>query len=78
MPIKKMTKECWIRFDDMSWPSLVGLDDIEWNLRYGIEVKPEEYPALLMAASVVSAYRSLLQSTKARREKMVSKIRKEI
>lgn len=53
-----------VYFDDMVWPKPdKGMDDLDWKLRYGNPSREE----LLAAASIVSAYSSLI-SSKTQRE----------
>ena len=59
-------------FGGMAWP-VPGLDlnDLEWNLRYGAESRT----LMLSAASVVSAYRSLLALPRRELNKRVTQIK---
>jgi hypothetical protein len=58
----------WVHFDGMAWPSLEGLDETEWQLRYGIE------PPRLDVASVVAAYKALVLSSQAKRNHICKQI----
>ncbi len=64
--------EFYAHFDGMCWP-LAGsrLSDLEWQLRYGKPTRSQ----LLMAASVLSAYRQMVSDPKAKRETVIREIR---
>jgi len=60
-------------FQDMVWPTCDNdFSDIEWTLRYSNPSKKE----LLFAASVMSAYRQLINDPSHKRDKVVKQVRK--
>jgi hypothetical protein len=63
-------------FDGMAWP--MPVDDpehtLEWSLRYSTPTRTE----LLRAASIVAAYRELIECTEAKRRSVVRKIRRAV
>jgi len=60
-----------VRFDGMTWPIPEGSD--EWTLRYGNDA--DVLRIRLSSASIVAAYRELLQMPKRRREEVIAGIR---
>jgi hypothetical protein len=66
---------CYSAFDDMCWPIPSNeLDGLEWRLRYSSPTKSD----LLVAASVISAYRDLVGKPRRLREKVVKNIRRAV
>lgn len=62
----------WARFDEMTWPlPEVEEDGVEWRLRYGTPTRED----LLVAASYMHAYSSLVCSTQKERNKVVACLR---
>ena len=59
----------YVRFDGMTWPRTDT--DVGWQLRYG---KPSQ-ETLLVAASMVEAYKHLIDMPQRRRNRRVSQIR---
>jgi hypothetical protein len=59
-------------FDEMSWPNPQATGDLEWDLRYGQPTKND----LLMAASVVSAYRALFEKPTSRSSEIIRTIKR--
>lgn len=59
-------------FDGQTWP-VPGerMDEVEWQLRYG---EPTAQ-ARLIAASVLAAYRTLINCSSAKRNQVASKLR---
>ncbi len=51
-----------LKIKDMTWPNPFCFEDVEWQLRYGDPTRE----MLLCAASVLSAYRQLFISPRAR------------
>jgi hypothetical protein len=58
--------------DKTVWPLVTNT--LEWELRYG---KPT-YEQLLMACSIVSAYKTLINATQKRREFVIRELKKEL
>jgi hypothetical protein len=68
-------KRCgrFINWNSMSWPLHIENDDdsVEWRLRYGQPTKQD----LLVAASIMSAYRTLVTCTQKKRMEVVAVLR---
>lgn len=61
----------YVQFDGMNWPSLEGLEDMEWNLRYArLELTQME------AVALVSAYRNLVRASQKRRNYVCREVEK--
>ncbi len=59
-------------FNEMTWPfPCGGLSDIAWRLRYGHPNKKD----LLVAASVINAYQSLIGRSQKRRNEICQKLK---
>src|SRR5687768_4573099 len=59
-------------FDSMCWPVPgPSLDEIEWRMRWGIDVCSER----MVAASVLAAYRALVLSPARKRARVVRQLR---
>lgn len=71
------TSDCYAAFEDMVWPKPSSrLDDLQWRMRYAPDsVTPND---LLIAASVMDAYDSLVMCDTVKRETVVAGIRKRI
>jgi hypothetical protein len=61
----------FLHFDDMTWPNPEDPLMIEWKLRHGEPTKNE----LMVAASMIAAYKQLVYDTVARRNAKVRGIR---
>lgn len=62
-----------VSFDGMSWPRCgEELHDLEWQLRHGIGSLRRERA---FAASVVAAYRALIEKPRRERDRIVAQIR---
>jgi hypothetical protein len=63
----------YVRWEGMTWPLHVeqGDDSVQWRLRYGTPSRED----ILFAASVMSAYASLIIATEAHRREVVAEIR---
>lgn len=61
----------YVQFDGMSWPSLEGLDDMEWNLRYA-----RLEPTRMEVVALVSAYRALVRASQKHRNYVCREIEK--
>lgn len=59
--------------DEMTWPGIDGLDDLEWTLRYGY---PQDVMDIRMvAAEVVSAYQHMILCPGRKRDAVIRCIR---
>ena len=58
----------FVRFDEMTWPLIPT--DLEWVLRYGVPTKEN----LLMAASILNAYRASLHLSQKRRNQIFNRL----
>lgn len=67
LPCKTHTK-----INDMTWPSY-DQDDLEWQLRYGREQDVIE--SRLRLASIVAAYKALIELTQSRRNMICKALR---
>lgn len=69
---KPKTTNHYANFDGMTWPRIsAGIGDIEWALRYGEPTREE----VLVAASVLNAYRALIKLGRVEREAIVRVLR---
>ena len=57
-----------VHFDEMSWVGLDDLDEVEWQLRYGIE------PTRLDVAGLVAAYKDLILCSQKKRNYVCKQI----
>ncbi len=64
----------YVRFDGMTWPNPDALGETEHALRYGQPTRAD----LLVAASVLGAYRALVLDPQHRRNKNVAGIRRAV
>lgn len=62
----------YLRFDDMTWPNPDDPMDIEWKLRYGQPTQSERH----IAASMIAAYKQLVNDPQRRRNEKIAGIRK--
>lgn len=62
----------YVRFYDMTWPSLQGARDLSRLLRYGKPTRGK----LLLAASIADAYVALVEKTTQHRADLVMALRK--
>jgi len=71
---KTMSSKLYTHFDGMCWP-VPGerMSAIEWTLRYGTDYDKTE--TALSAASIVAAYKALLEKTQKDRNKIVQQIK---
>lgn len=71
--VKVVGKGSVARFDGMSWP-VPGerLDEVEHALRYGTPSRSE----MLLAASVLEAYRQMVTDPRTKREHVIRTLRK--
>lgn len=62
----------YAHFDDMTWPAPgEELSEVEWHLRYGGVTRSD----LVVAASVIAAYRELISAPRRKRERVIRGIR---
>ena len=62
-------------FNGMSWPCPCDrMDALEYTLRYGEPTKSD----LLLAASVLSAYRQMVRDPVKKRQKVIAELRKRL
>jgi hypothetical protein len=63
-----------VRFDGMTWPRAgEEATELDWRLRYAPDVSRSD---LLMAASIIGAYRSMVWDPRSKRERVIREIRK--
>jgi hypothetical protein len=67
---KRTSVRQYVKFDGMTWPGLGRLAELEHELRYGPTPN-------LVAAGVVSAYRTLLLLPNASRNRIANQIKQE-
>jgi len=61
------------KIKDMVWPAPgKRMDDIGWKIRYGMPVKSDR----LMAASIIDAYKQMIQDPQKKRNFIISELRK--
>lgn len=60
----------YLHFGGMTWPNPHALEEMAWRLRYGQPTKVD----LLLAASVVGAYRQLVEDSQRERNAKISGI----
>jgi len=65
----------YLKIKDMTWP-MPGhrMDEIEWLLRYGQPTHMDQ----MGAASIIAAYRQMVSDTQAKRNMVISALRKGI
>jgi|SRR6185369_8665962 len=62
----------YLHFDGMAWPNPIDPLDVEWSLRYGTPTREQ----LNVAASMIAAYKQLVEDPKTRRDAKVAGIRR--
>jgi hypothetical protein len=62
-------------FDEMTWPGHWDADEVEYRLRHAPELATRE--DLMHAATVMAAYRELINCTAEKRRHVVREIRKQ-
>lgn len=66
-----MTAAIYLNFDEMTWPNPEDPADVEWALRYGTPTPTQ----LNIAASMIAAYRQLIEDPARRRNEKITGIR---
>lgn len=62
----------YLRFDGMTWPNPIDPLDVEWSLRYSTPTPAQ----LRVAASMIAAYKQLVEDSKMRRDAKIAGIRR--
>ena len=72
IPVETGGGGSYLRLDDRTvWPNPADPNEVQWRLRYGTPSKAD----LLVAASMMAAYRELAGQTYKRRSQVVSLLR---
>lgn len=65
-------RSLWLNFGEMAWPAPgERMDEIEHALRYGTPSRKD----VLAAASIIAAYRELVNAPRKKRDHVVRKLR---
>lgn len=67
-----MTDGPYLHFDGMTWPHPGDPGEVEWTLRYGTPTREQ----LNVAASMVAAYKQLIEDPQRRRNEKVAGVRR--
>lgn len=64
----------YVHFDQMTWPNPEDPLNVEWTLRYSTPTREQ----LLVAASMIAAYKQLVEDDQVRRNQKVAGLRRAI
>lgn len=65
-------RPAYLHFDGMAWPNPIDPLDVEWTLRYGAPSREQ----LRVAASMIAAYKQLVEDPKRRRDAKIAGLRR--